>query len=284
VGRRKSGTVRSKLAFERHREILDLLESSGAVRVTEAARQLGVTQETVRRDLDKLFRAGRLRRTHGGAVPVAGPDQPFAVRAVAHHDEKRAIARAAADLLQPGDVIALDASSTAHELALLLQGREVTVVTNALPATMALCQQAGVRVMSTGGWLDPASQSWTGAYAEAALTRVHIRKLFLSSKGVDLLRGLSELDEAQAALKRRLIAAAEEVYLLVDHSKFDQRAVVYFAALDEVDAVITDGGAGADLVARLRGTDLRVLVAGTDPEARENPDDSEDDDDDQQHQ
>lgn len=272
--RRKPGTERGKLAFERQREILGLLGSSGSVHVADVAARLGVTPETVRRDLEKLGRQGRLRRTHGGAVPAHEQDQPFAVRAVAHHAEKQAIARAATALLAPGDVIALDASSTAHELALLLHGREVTVVTNSLPATLALCQRTPPRVMSTGGWLDPASLSWTGAFAEEALHRVHIGKLFLSSKGVDLQRGLSELDEAQAAIKRRLMAIADEVYLLADHSKFERRAVVYFAALGEVDAVITDAGAGDDLLARLRAAGLRVLVAGAEAAPREQSDES----------
>jgi DeoR/GlpR family transcriptional regulator of sugar metabolism len=264
VSNRKTGTEPGRLAYERQREILSQLQGSVAVRVTELARQLGVTKETIRRDLDKLGREGLLRRTHGGAVPARDDhrDLPFAERRSAHVDDKRSIARLAVDRVVPGDVIALDASSTAHQIAQLLPDIDVTVVTNSLPATIALAARTRARVMSTGGTLDPRSMSWIGSFAEDALRRIHVGKLFLSSQGVDLTRGLSEVDDAQAAIKRRMMDAAETVYLLVDHSKFDLRSVVVFAELHEIDTVITDAGASDDVLARLGEIGVATLLAG----------------------
>lgn len=225
---------------------------------------LGVTEETIRRDLDKLGREGRLVRTHGGAVPVqdASRDLPFEVRRSAHHEDKEAIARRGLAHVCEGDAIALDASSTVHELARLLPDVPMTVVTNALPVTGLLMGCSRMQVLSTGGILDAPTRSWVGSFAERALDRVNINKLFLSSKGVDLTRGLSEIDDAQARVKRHMIDLAEQVLLLVDHSKFGERSAVPLAELNEMDVIITDAGVDAAVLDRLRELGVRVEVAG----------------------
>jgi len=241
------------LAHQRQAEILKRLTDSGGARVAVLARDLRVTEETIRRDLDKLEQAGRLVRTHGGAllVPETSRDLSFETRQTANHEAKVAIARMAVRLVSPGDVIALDASSTVHELALALPDIPLTVVTNSLPATVRLAARTHLRVIATGGTLDRPSGSWVGSLAEHALDRLNIQKVFLSSKGVDFERGLSEVDDAQARVKRRMLDLAAERYLLVDSSKFGVRSVVPLARLDEVHAVLTDAGITPDARARL---------------------------------
>ncbi len=252
------------LAQQRQAGILSQLSETGAVRVAELAQRFGVADETIRRDLEKLDRAGQLVRTHGGAVAaeLLSRDSPFAVRRAAHHAEKGTIARLAMGYVQEGDVIALDASSTAHELATALSDVPLTVVTNSLPATALLMTRDNIRVLSTGGFLDPGSRSWVGSLAEQAFDRVNINKLFLSSKGVDLHRGLSEVDDAQARVKRRMLDVAQAVYLLVDSSKFGVRSAVHLGELSEVDALLTDANASAEVLAGLRGAGVRVEQAG----------------------
>lgn len=250
--------------WERRRRIVARLEGSAGVKVTQLAEELGVTEETIRRDLAQLKREGRVVRVHGGAVPVGehSHDLPFEVRSRAFHEVKAALARHALRHIADGDVVAFDASSTIHELACVLPDAGLTVITNALPATAVLMARRNVRVLSTGGVLDPASRSWVGSFAEQALERVNINKLFLSSKGVDLRRGLSEVDDAQARVKRKMIDLAEEVFLLVDHSKFGVRAAVHLAQLDEIDVLITDSGVAPDVRASLAAANVPVeLVA-----------------------
>jgi DeoR family transcriptional regulator, L-fucose operon activator len=251
------------LADQRQREILDRLHDAGGVRVADLARALEVTEETVRRDLRRLGQTGKLVRTHGGAVPVEDRSRnlPFDVRQTAHLAEKQAIARHALRYVRENDVLGLDASSTACEVARALPDMPLTVVTNSLPATAVLCGRANVRVVSTGGMLDVPSRSWTGSLAEHALDRINITKLFLSAKGVDLARGLSEVDDHQARVKRRLMDMAETIYLLVDHSKFGVKSVVFLAELTEVDVVVTDGGADAGTLGVLAQAGVMVEVA-----------------------
>jgi DeoR family L-fucose operon activator len=251
------------LAQQRHDEILRHLADAGPVRVTDLARTLQVAEETIRRDLEKLGREGKIIRTHGGALPVHDGlrDVPFEVRRTANHEAKIAIARQALTHIAEGDVIAFDASSTVHELTRFIPDIPLTVVTNSLLATVRLSNRRHVRVISTGGILDPASWAWKGSLAEHALERVNINKLFLSSKGLDLGRGLSEIDDAQARVKRRLLDLAETKYLLVDHSKFGVRAVVLLAALTEMDVIITDRETDAPFIEQLANMGLRLEVA-----------------------
>lgn len=258
------------LAEQRQHEILATLSSAGAVRVTELAKTLGVTEETIRRDLEKLDRAGRLLRTHGGALPAARGmlDVPFHVRRSAQHAAKASIARVALQHVVENDVIAVDASSTAHELALILPNIPLTVVTNALPAAAVLLPRENISVFCTGGFLHGPSRSWVGSAAEEAFTGININKLFLSTIGLDAQRGLSELDEPQARVKRRMIDLAQEVILLIDRTKLGRRAAVHLADLSAVDRVISDADADHELLRRLRdeGVPVELTTAQHNPE------------------
>jgi len=232
-------------------------------RVADFAQAFQVTEETIRRDLERLDREGKLVRIRGGAMPITERtrDTPFDIRRGANHAAKEQIARQALAHVHDGAVIALDASSSAHELACRLPDLRLTVITNAFPATAQLWDRKHTRVLSTGGLLDPSSRSWIGSFAEQALQRVNISTLFLSSKGVDLVRGLSEVDDAQARVKRRMIELAEHVGLLADHSKFGVRSAVSFAELSEVQTVITDAETDGATIAALREMGLNVEIA-----------------------
>ncbi len=248
-------------AEQRRRRIVEALAQQGSVRVAALSRKLGVTEETVRRDLDSLGRAGKLRRIHGGALALdeARRDLPFDMRQATHLPEKEAIGRAAASLVREGDVIALDASSTAYEMALALPDVSLTVLTPSTPIVVALALRSSLRVVSTGGQLDAPSMSFTGPLAEQALERFNVHKAFLSCKGLDRERGLSEASEAQASFKQRMIALADQTVALVDHSKLGVRSVVFFAGLDQVDVLVTDSQARAE---ELEALGRRVIRAG----------------------
>ncbi len=250
------------LAQQRQREILARLEGTGGARVVDLAAALEVSEETIRRDLERLGREGRLVRTHGGAVPAPEErrDPPFDVRQTARHAEKHAIARAAMSYIAEGDVIALDASSTAHELACLLPDMPLTVVTNSLPTSMALVDRPEIRVICTGGVLEPRSRSFIGSLAEEALQRFNVAKLFLSAKGVDPARGLSEASDDQARYKRRVLDLAEKKYLLVDCSKLGVRSVVFFAAPTDVDLLITNRSGDSRVLNELHELGVKTQV------------------------
>jgi|CXWL01.1.fsa_nt_gi DeoR/GlpR family transcriptional regulator of sugar metabolism len=252
------------LASERHREILSRLQEVGGVRVASLALELTVTQETIRRDLERLDAEGKLVRTHGGAMAVETDrrELPLDVRETINLDKKRAIARRAVREIVAGDVIGMDASSTAHELAKIIPDIPITVVTNSIPVATALLNRPAVRVILTGGILDRASMSLVGPLAEHSLERFHVQKLFLSCRGVDLARGLSVAADEHAGIKRRMIDLADQALLLIDSTKFDVRSVEFFAPLDELDAVVTDAGVDPKMLAEIRSRAVRVEVAG----------------------
>jgi DeoR family L-fucose operon activator len=249
------------IAGQRQNEILRDLQEQGAVSVTALAERFAVTDETIRRDLAKLARSGRVKRTHGGAVLAASDpsEPPFAIRQTANTAAKRAIARAAAQLIEPGDVIAIDASSTGLELAKLLPEvppeLPITVVSNGLDVVRWLADRADVNVISTGGEFDAAGQCFVGSIAETALRQFAFRRAFVSCRALDATRGAGESCPSHAAVKRAMLAAADESYLLADSSKAAERAMCYFAEPSEFAKVFSDAG----LADELRGA---LVVAG----------------------
>jgi DeoR/GlpR family transcriptional regulator of sugar metabolism len=247
-------------AQERHHLIIELLEKEGSVRVASLASRLQVTEETVRRDLERLDNHGKLRRTHGGALALdaASREQPFDVRRGAQQREKDAIARLAAEQVHDGEIIAIDGSSTAFAMARALPELSITVVTTSMPVVMALAQRSRIRVVCAGGTLDRTSMSLSGALTEQVLDHYNIHRLFLSCAGVDAEHGLNETAEGLAEVKRRLMARADRTYLLADHTKFGVHGGVTFAGIDQIDALITDHSASADQLTRIR--DAGVVI------------------------
>lgn len=251
------------LAKERHRVILTKVQSAGSVRVASLAKELVVTEETIRRDLERLDSEGKLQRIHGGAVTIEHDrrELPLGIRETVHIHEKRAIADAATRHIAEGDVIALDASSTAGELAKALPDIALTVVTNSVAVATILADRSRIRVISTGGILDAPSLSYIGPIAEQTLERFHINKLFFSCKGLDLERGLSVTADEHAGIKRRMLDLCEVAYLLIDGSKFGVRAVEFFGAVKELDHIVTDEHAPLPMVEKLRAMSVQVEIA-----------------------
>lgn len=250
------------LPQQRRREILALLQGGGSARVTDLAKRLGVTTETVRRDLKRLDREGRLVRTHGGAVPVEDSrhELPLDVRRNAQTAEKAAIAATAARFIEPGDAVCLDASTTCYELAKRLPEEELTVLTPSLAIATLLADRPGVEVVVLGGTLDPASLSLVGPAGLETLRRYNVSKLFFSCRGVDLSRGLSEASERHATLKRTMLDVAERSYLLADGTKFGLRSLVFFANVADVDVLVTDAAADAGVLDEVRAAEVEVAM------------------------
>ncbi|MFI2858287.1 DeoR/GlpR family DNA-binding transcription regulator [Paenibacillus sp. JSM ZJ436] len=236
------------LVVERYEKIVQLVNERGSIRVSELSEICGVTEETIRRDLDRLERSGQLRRSHGGAVSVhshsapgrSQPETPFFEREVANAAEKQRIAEAAVKLIQPHHKILLDASSTAWYVAQLIPDIPLTVLTNSMKAAAELGGKEKIEVISVGGIMAHRSLSFVGPLAERALDSYYVDLAFMSFKGVHLERGLSESNELQARVKHKMIGIAEKVVLLADSSKFGILAFKQVADLKSVDTIITD--------------------------------------------
>lgn len=248
------------LVAERYDKIVGLVNERGSIRVTELSELCGVTEETIRRDLDRLEQAGRLRRSHGGAVSVKDgqPETPYFEREVANAEEKRKIAEEAVKLIMPGQRILLDASTSAWYMAACMPDIPITVLTNSIKVALELAGKERIEVISTGGILASRSLSYVGPLAERSLDAYHVDKAFLSCKGVHLERGASESNELQARIKQRMAGMADEVVLLADSSKFGVQAFTHVADLKDIHVMITDNGLSEELAAGLRDQDISL--------------------------
>lgn len=261
------------LAEQRRALILDEVRRRGGVRVNELTRRLGVSDMTVRRDLDALARQGVLEKVHGGAVPVAeaSTHEPgFEAKSSLEPTAKEDIARAAAALVAPGAAIALSGGTTTFALAhRLVDVPDLTVVTNSVRVADvfhaaqrgAATRQGAATVVLTGGVRTP-SDSLVGPVADQAIAALHFDLLFLGVHGISVEAGLSTPNLAEAETNRRLVQSARRVVVVADHTKWGVVGLSSFAALEQVDTLVTDAelpGEARDVVSEhLR----RLLVVG----------------------
>ena len=250
------------LAIERHRRLLDLLNEQGGLRTAQAARALQVTEETVRRDFEKLEAEGALLRSHGGAVRLEPMRRefPFNERVAQHAPEKLQIAKAAVARIKPGQTLLLDASTTALQLARLLPDQPLTILTNALQIALVLAEKPLVHVTVLGGNLVASSQSCTGLAAEQILDQMRVDTAYISCRGLDADRGPSDATEEQARLKRRIVACADEVCLLADGSKSGVSSSFFFAKPTDIDLWITDRPPSHAFKTALTASGLKIQV------------------------
>ncbi len=250
------------LVAQRYDKIVKLVNEHGSMRVTELSERCQVTEETIRRDLDRLERQGLLRRSHGGAVSVQGeqPETPFSEREIMHAEEKRRIAEQAVKLIEPNDRILLDASTTAWYMAASLPDIPLTVLTNSIRVATQLSNREKIEVISTGGQLVSRSLSFVGPLAERSLDTYYVNKLFLSCQGVHLERGVSESNELQGRVKQKMVGMADQVILLADASKFGVQAFAHVMNLNEVDQLITDSRIDQRIVEQLQEQAMKVMI------------------------
>lgn len=249
------------LAIERQRRILELLRTAGSLRTTETAVLLDVTDETVRKDFEVLEKRGELLRIHGGASKPERirEEQPFNERQAVRRMEKQAIARLAAKRIQPNETIFLDASSTALTLTRYLPEVPLTVLTNAVNVVTALADRPNLELVCTGGLYEARSRSFIGLIAEQSLLRYNIHRMFFSGNGLHLERGASERNSRQAAFKERVIACAEDVVIMADHTKLGQKSAFFFGEIGALSCLITDDGADPEFVRQLEDRGVEVV-------------------------
>lgn len=249
---------------ERREQIIALLEQAGRVSVADLSKRFGLSQATIRTDLEALAAQGLLIRTHGGAIAADRTDLElsFDVRHRLHSTKKRRIGAAAAAMVEDGEAIALDASTTALAVATQVKGRhELTVITNGIFVALALLDAQSITVLMPGGFLRRDSVSLVGTQGNDFIRGFNIQKGFFGAKGLTLEEGLSDVNNAEVAVKRDWVTHAKQVIAVVDSSKWGRVGFVSFASIDQVDCVITDEGAPPDMVAALQEAGVNVVIA-----------------------
>lgn len=247
---------------ERQEEMRRYIHFANRVSVSELSKRWDITEETVRRDLDKLEKQGFVTRVHGGAVWSGGVDRSgvrFFSRQLRNEAAKRDIAVKAAQLIKMRKTIIADSSTTVLEtLRVLDDCPELTVVSNAAGIT-----DRGVEVpfhlISTGGLFNRDSMSFQGEPAIRTIERYHVELAVLSCKALDLERGIMDSYESEAVVKRVMVRRADEVAILADHTKFDQIAFLKLMELDELSYIITDAKPSDEWIDRCRELGIELI-------------------------
>ncbi len=251
------------LQADRHEFIAELVRRQGSVRARDLVERLGVTDETIRRDLSRLAELGIVRRSHGGAVAMGpGDEATTAVRLREHADEKIAIGRRAAALVTPGMRIILDSGTTCLCLARELRRMpDLVVVTTAVTNALELLGNPSTTVVMVGGVIRPNTFGTSGRLAAATLAELRVDHAFLAMHSVSARGGLTYPTFEEVEAKRAMIEAATEVTLLADHSKFGREALVRVAPLSSVQRIVTSPGVDGDELAAIREAGVEVIIA-----------------------
>src|SRR3954470_17092480 len=247
--------------------VLRLLETRDYVQVAELSQAFAVSEVTVRSDLTELARQGLVARIRGGvrALQQGTAEVGFDLRLRLEVDRKRAIARAAAAMVDDSEAIALDASTTAYYLALELRAkRELVVVTNGLLVATALADSPTNTVLVTGGVLRLSAMSLVGDLGTDVLRTTRINKGFLGARGLSLERGLMDLNPDEVRIKQEMAEACEQVYGILDGTKWHRSALLSFVPVEELTGIVTDSSAPEAEVEAWRAAGVEVRAVDPD--------------------
>jgi DeoR/GlpR family transcriptional regulator of sugar metabolism len=257
-------------ARERQEHIARIVEEHGRARVSDLAVQFRVSAVTIRKDLLALESMRRLTRTHGGAIAIdrSRPELSFEIRERLQADEKQRIGAAGAALVQDGESIVLDASTTALSVARQLKVRggwsQLTVLTNGLRIASELAGHPGIVVLMLGGRVRWEALSVVGRLGDGLFSRINVQKAFLGAAGFTIESGLADATDEEAQIKRSMVAAASEIIAIVDHTKWARAAFATFCPTDQISTVLTDEGAPEAMVRALEGRGVEVRLIGAD--------------------
>ena len=255
------------LARQRQALILEEARRTGAVRVSDLVARLGVSDMTVRRDLDVLAGRGLVEKVYGGATSVVGKstDEPgFEAKSVRQRAQKEAIAQLAATLVRPGTAIGISAGTTTWTLARALDAIPgLTIVTNSIQVANVLhsSNRADRTVVLTGGVRTP-SDALVGPVAVTALRALHVDVLFMGVHGMSSEAGFTTPNLLEAETNQALIASARRVVVVADHTKWGVRGLSRIADLSAADMIVSDNGLGADARRAIKEHGVTLLLAG----------------------
>jgi DeoR family fructose operon transcriptional repressor len=250
-------------AVERRQEIATLIDERGRGDVTELAGRFDVTPETIRRDLTELERRRLLRRVHGGAISIHRfrSEPAIAEKAAVMAAEKAAIATAAISFVPEHGSVLIDAGTSTLALARIFPERELTVFTHSVAIALELVTRRNLQLHVIGGRVRTRTVANVDDWALRQLADLRVDVAFVGTNGFSVERGLSTPDPAEAAVKRAICLAAAQTVVLADHTKLDQESAVRFAAIDEFDVLISDGGLAESDRRALEEADVEVVLA-----------------------
>jgi DeoR/GlpR family transcriptional regulator of sugar metabolism len=247
---------------ERRQKILDLVSERGYISLAELAQTIGASESTLRRDLDYWDQQGFIRRTHGGAVLHDNHALPaLEERASRELEEKRAIATVAAGRVRDGDTVLLDGGTTTLEVARLLVGRSIQVVTNSLPIANLFASSRETDLVMLGGYVYPRTGVALGPLTVRMMEDLHVQQTIMSTGGITM-KGLFNSNLLLVETERQMMRCAEEVVVVADYTKIGKQALAFLCELAAVDTLIVDGKATTQQRQLVEAAGVRLLVAG----------------------
>ncbi len=252
------------IAEERRKIILEKIKSNNSVSVQELSKEFGITEVTIRRDLDLLDQQGLVKRSHGGAIIVnqnVGVESEFEIRRDRKMAAKERIGRKAAAMVSPGDCIGIDIGTTTYEMSKYVKKTDnITVVTASIPVINELIGAKNINVICTGGELSRKDKSLVGHNAIRTIHEYILDKVFVGVAGISFDCGLTLYNMNDTLVKRELIKRAREVIVLADSSKIGLTKHAFFCELKEIDTLITDAGISDKDKQQLEAFGIEVLV------------------------
>ena len=251
-------------ALERQKRIIEALKNEGAVWVSKLSVELGVTEETVRRDLEKLEKQELLLRTHGGAIPIDEGNHEMSLekRKSLNTDSKIRLAKEAVKFISAGDTIFLDASTTTFYIAKELKVMKgITIITNSIRVVNELAGIADLKVIAVGGFVS-SNQSFVGSQAQRIITENYFaNKMFFSSRGITLNAGILESNDQECGIKQCMLQNADTKYYLCDKSKIGRVGFAKLAQFDSIDYFITEKNLESEYLKTLNELNINVIEA-----------------------
>ena len=250
------------IAEERRARLLEVIRRQGFASLFDLKNHLDVSESTIRRDIDELETAGSAKRTHGGVFYTGGsPKLPhFDERQPAQWDKKRQIAERAVELIDDGDTLLLDGGTTAYEVARLLVGRPLQIVTNSLPVANLFASGANTDLVLLGGYVYPRTGVSLGPYANEMLARLNVRKTVLSVAAINE-RGFYNSNLLLVETERAMMQAAEEVIVVADSTKFGHQSLAHLCPLDAVQFLVVDDEISTQWRERVSAAGVKLFVA-----------------------
>ncbi len=252
------------LVEERRQRVLDLVSSRGFIALADLAESVQVSESTIRRDLDYWHQLGTIRRTHGGAIYVGDSTALPALeeRSSSQLEEKRAIARTVAARIRDGETVLLDGGTTTLEVARLLLGRSVQIVTNSLPIANLFASRWDTDLIFLGGYVYPRTGVALGPLTVRALEDVHVHQLIMSVGGITS-KGLFNSNLLLVETERQMMRCCDEVVVVADHTKLGRQALAFLCQLDEIDTLVIDPRASQAQREMLEQAGVRLILAGS---------------------
>jgi len=253
------------LAAERRQRVLDLVTRQGCVALTELAHAIRVSESTIRRDLDYWHQQGMLKRTHGGAIYLGESIglPPLEERTSRQIEEKQLVAKAAAARVRDGDALLLDGGTTTLEVARLLVGRSLQIVTNSLPIANLFASSRETELVMLGGYVYPKTGVALGPMTVRMLEDIHVHQTILSVGGITA-KGLFNSNLLLVELERRMMRCADEVVVVADHTKFGRQALAFLCEPSDIDTLIVDRALTPEQRRLIDESTVRVIVAKQD--------------------